>query len=140
MQQPIDGMILSCIVLKDKQTISELLKKLSADSTNFIAVVDEEGRAVGVATENDLLKLLKLQPIAGVQAVVTDDFGAEIFGQKVSDIMARDPLKVKKNATAKDVLGMMTSNNLRSILVVDDENRPLGYVRLSDVMKRMARE
>jgi CBS domain-containing protein len=133
-------MILKCVVIRKDQSIKDLLKMLSEESSNFIAVVDEEGKAVGVATENDLLKLLKLEPIPGVQAVVTSDVGEEILKQSVSAIMAKEPVKLKNDATTKEALEIMTSNSFRYLLVVDDDGRPVGYVRLMQLLKKMVKE
>lgn len=140
MEQPIGKMILKCVVIRKDQSIKDLLKMLSEESSNFIAVVDEEGKAVGVATENDLLKLLKLEPIPGVQAVVTSDVGEEILKQSVSAIMAKEPVKLKNDATTKEALEIMTSNSFRYLLVVDDDGRPVGYVRLMQLLKKMVKE
>jgi CBS domain-containing protein len=133
-------MILKCVVIRKDQSIKDLLKMLSDESSNFIAVVDEDGKAVGVATENDLLKLLKIEPIPGVQAVVTSDVGEEILKQSVSAIMAKEPVKLKMDATTKDALEIMTSNSFRYLLVVDDDGRPVGYVRLMQLLKKMVKD
>jgi arabinose-5-phosphate isomerase len=137
-EQQIDKMLLKCVVIRSDQSVKDLLRMLSADGSNFVAVVDAEGKAVGVATENDLLKLLKLEPIAGVQAVVTSDVGREIFDQPVTSIMTKEPVRLRNTATAKEALETMVSSGLRYMLVVDYDGKPAGYVRLMQVLKRMA--
>ncbi len=140
MHEPIEKIMLKCETIRSKQSIKELLKILSTNRSNFIVVVDEEGKAEGIATENNLLKLLKVEPIPGVQAVINDDVGKSIFNGSVSSIMTKDPIKVKKSATTHDALNIMISQDSRYVLIVDDDDMPLGYVRLSDVMKKLVGE
>ena len=140
MQDPIEKITLKCGTMSEDQSIKDLIKKLHEDRSNFIVVVNGDGRVAGIATENDLMKLMKLQPFPGMQAVVNENIGEDTFNQPVSGIMTKDPKRVKNTATTKDVLHAMISQEVRYLLVVDDENRPIGYVRLSDVMKNMVNE
>ena len=44
MQQPVEKIMHECGTIRSTQSIADLLKKIPSDKTNFIAVVDEEGK------------------------------------------------------------------------------------------------
>lgn len=74
---------------------------------------DSEGRLVGVLPLRDLV----LAP----------------RGQRVADIMIRDPLKVVHGVTLEELQHTFDSRPLFGLPVVDDDGRLLGVVRRSDV-------
>jgi CBS domain-containing protein len=80
-----------------------------------------EGHLVGIITERDILRATAahLGPLENV---------------KVADVMTRDVITCSPNDGVEDVMGLMTTNRIRHLPVVE-EGRLVGLVSIGDVVK-----
>lgn len=103
-------------VLKD--VIAEMTQKRLGVTT----VVDADGRLVGVITDGDLRRLhLRPGPITEFRA---------------RDFMSAHPKLVESDALAATALAIMeTSGPITSLVIVDDNRRPLGVIHLHDILR-----
>jgi CBS domain-containing protein len=65
--------------------------------------------------------------------------GLEGIGAKVQvrDIMSSPVITAKENDTIEKLAKLMDENDIGSVVVVDDEGKPLGIVTERDIMKRV---
>lgn len=53
---------------------------------------------------------------------------------KAGDIMSRDVITIKKDASIEELADLLTQNKISGVPVVDDENRVIGIVSQKDLL------
>lgn len=96
-------------------SLKESIDRMYEARVSSIVAVDGAGRATGILTERDLLRLLSTSGTKGLDATL---------GQ----VMTRPVAAVDGNAFVYVALGKMTRLGLRHLVVVDGERRPIGMV------------
>ena len=114
--------------------------------TTEIVVVGEE------ATRGEVVDYIRFHDIAPDQLdnIVLIDREAALAGavpvtrlllatsdQRVSDLVFEPRLSVTPDTDDKDVFELFDKYNLRSLIVVDAENRPIGAITVDDVVHRL---
>jgi arabinose-5-phosphate isomerase len=94
---------------------------LLAERRGTVAVVDAEGRLLGVVTGGDLTRLMERE----------DQF----FAIPVADVMTRDPKTAQPDQLAAAAVGVMERHGVMALPVVDSARRVLGMVHLHDLMR-----
>ena len=94
---------------------------------NGFPVVTREGRLVGMVTKGDLLR---------VACAALDD--PQVWGQPVSRFMAHGVLALRPMDSLRSAVQYMTESKLRSLPVIDADNRVLGMVSRNDLMLAIA--
>jgi arabinose-5-phosphate isomerase len=100
-----------------KQVILEMTSKRMGTTT----VVNHKGELVGVFTDGDLRRLVER----------TD----EIFSLKAGQVMTKNPKKIDGDELAAKALNLMESFAITSLIITDDNNKPVGIVHLHDILK-----
>lgn len=98
-----------------KDAIIELSKK----GLGAVAVVDDEGKVLGIITDGDLRRQLEK--------------GADVYSLRVEDVMSKKPLSVSKDMLAVEALRILKEKNI-SCLLVSENNRAIGLIRLQDII------
>jgi CBS domain-containing protein len=94
---------------------------------NAFPVVTREGRLVGVVTKGDLLR---------VACLALEDPG--VWQQPVSRFMAHGVLALRPTDSLASAVEYLTEARLRSLPVIDDEQRIVGMVSRNDLMDVIA--
>ncbi|HEX2203500.1 MAG TPA: KpsF/GutQ family sugar-phosphate isomerase [Longimicrobium sp.] len=94
---------------------------LLAERRGTAAVVDGEGRLLGVVTSGDLTRLMEREE--------------HFFPIPVSEIMTRDPRTAEPDQLAASAVGVMERHGIMALPVVDERRRVLGMVHLHDLMR-----
>ena len=113
-----DVMSVDVATISCRATVLEAAKLMLDRRISGLAVVNEEGRLVGIVTEGDLLRRAEigteLHPsMPNLQAI--DDpklFGeySKSHGRHVEDIMTRDVVRVFENTPLAEVAALMALN------------------------------
>ncbi|WP_142846914.1 DUF294 nucleotidyltransferase-like domain-containing protein [Telmatospirillum sp. J64-1] len=96
-------------------TLQQACKRMYAEGVSSLVVTDGQGRCAGILTERDLLGLVSRKGVAALDL-------------PLGEIMSFPVHSVPADAFLFVALGRMTRLGLRHLVVVDDENRPLGMV------------
>jgi arabinose-5-phosphate isomerase len=99
----------------------EMLGEMTGKGLGFTAVVDGDGRAVGIFTDGDLRRLIER--------------GADLRALHAEDVMHRQPRSVSADALAVDAAEIMERHRVTSVLAVDAEGRLVGAVNSNDLMR-----
>lgn len=94
---------------------------LLAEKRGTVAIVDSDGRLLGVVTAGDLTRLMERD----------DDF----FAIAVSEVMTRDSKTARGDELAASAVGRMERAGIMALPVLDDERRVAGMVHLHDLMR-----
>jgi len=101
--------------------LTDALLEISEKGMGMTAVVDGEGRPVGVFTDGDLRRL-----IAKVQ-----DFSTVV----IRDVMHADPRRIHPEQLAVDAVAVMEEFRINQMLVTDAEDRLVGALHIHDLTR-----
>ena len=118
MSNVFDGLISGFIdktlsIQEGNQNVSDSVKKMEEYGTDSLLVRDE-GEIKGIVTYKDVLF-----------DVVSK--GKDPTKVKIKEIMHTPLLTIQKNAKIKDAISLMTKNNVRRLVVLDDKV-PIGVI------------
>lgn len=109
-----------------------------------LPVLDEQGAAIGIVSEGDLLRRTELgtvRPQPGwIQFVVDPDRLAETYarehGRRVSDVMTRTLVTVSPEATLAEAAELMARHRIRRVPVIE-HGRLAGIVARADLLRAL---
>jgi arabinose-5-phosphate isomerase len=109
------------------RSAGEMLRRITAFKVGAIAVIDAEGRLVGLVTDYDVRK-----------AIASGPRMKALNARRIRDIMNPSPVVVFSDERAVDALGMMMRGSKpKAVLpVVDRENKAVGMIHLPDLIAR----
>lgn len=101
----------------------ELLVEMTSKGLGCVVLTDAEGRLVGFMTDGDLRRGLQRHP--------------DLLAMEPSALMTRAPKTVPADSLAYDALVLMEQGErqISQLPVVDSEGRPLGVVRVHDLVR-----
>ncbi len=102
-------------------SFNELLREMTGKGLGFTAVVDADGRAIGIFTDGDLRRLIER--------------GADLRTLTAADVMHPGPRLVRAGALAVEAADVMEQHRITSVLVVDDGGRLVGALNSNDLMR-----
>lgn len=97
----------------------EAVGVLSRKHFGCVGVLDEDGRLCGIVTEGDMARNL----------------ARNLAELAVDDIMTRTPKTVKKTVLATGALATLEKHHIGALIVVDDDNRPIGLIHFHDLLR-----
>lgn len=101
-------------------TMKECLAPL-AERRGTVAVVDRDGRLLGVVTSGDLTRLMEREE--------------HFLAVAVSEVMTRSPRTAEAGELGAAAVGVMERHGIMALPVVDDDGRVVGMVHLHDLMR-----
>ncbi len=90
-----------------------------------IIVTNEEGRAIGVFTERDLLRLVASN--VGLDALT------------VGDVMSRNVIVIEEDASLIKAVHIMAKHGIRHLPIVDEDGKVIGIISIRDAAIALAR-
>ena len=107
--------------LTPSEPTEAVVDTISAGGFGMACVIDAAGRVAGIITDGDLRRHL-----AGTSSLA---------GRRARDLMTPDPVTIGPGTLAAEALNRMESRRITSLIVVDDDRRPLGLVHLHDLWR-----
>jgi arabinose-5-phosphate isomerase len=100
---------------------SELMREMSAKGLGASAIVDAQGRVLGIFTDGDLRRLIEK--------------GADLRRVQARELMHPNPRTMRDDALAAEAAQMMEQYRITSVLVVDADGVLVGAVNTNDLMR-----
>lgn len=100
---------------------SDLMREMGAKGLGASAVVDTQGRVLGIFTDGDLRRLLEK--------------GVDVRTIFAGQVMHPAPKTILKTALAVEAVDLMEQNRITSILVVDESGILCGALNSNDLMR-----
>ncbi|HEY5925743.1 MAG TPA: CBS domain-containing protein [Kofleriaceae bacterium] len=110
-----DLMTTQLITIKASEPLKEARADMQIGVIRHLPVVDDRGRLVGVVSDRDLLATKR--------------------AQRVADVMTRDVITTRPDASAVEAASAMLDNKISSVLVVDDTMQLVGMVTQTDYLE-----
>jgi arabinose-5-phosphate isomerase len=110
-----------CATVGVGQPVREALLAMTGAKSGCVAVVEDDQTLAGIMTDGDLRRHLIETP--------------NLVDLPVEEIMTRDPVTLKKEMLALEILNIYEQHNIDDLIVVDAENRVIGAVDIQDMPK-----
>ena len=108
--------------VEDTTSIQEVAKKMKARDVSSLVVVDPNGKPVGIVTERDIVTKVCINDIP-TSTVISEE------------IMSTPLITIKGKSSTSTAAEMMIKNDVRHLLVIDDENKPIGIITPLDLTR-----
>jgi arabinose-5-phosphate isomerase len=99
----------------------DLMREMSAKGLGASAIVDPQGRVLGIFTDGDLRRLIEK--------------GVDLRATKAHEVMHQRPRTVNRDALAVEAAELMEEHRITSVLVVDEQGLLCGAVNSNDLMR-----
>ncbi len=108
------------ITIHPDASLREAARKMADEKIGFLVVVDpnDPGRVIGVLSERDIINA----------------FGYGREDSKVRDVMKTDVISVRYDDTVYRAARLLSENNIRHLVVVDEEGRLKGVLSIKDLV------
>ncbi len=108
-------------VVHEDALLQEVVEEISRKGFGTTAVVDRDGRLVGIITDGDLRR-----------ALLRD---GKIFEKRAHQIMTRNPITIGREELASRALKIMEDKKITCLLVPDEEGKLEGLLHLHDLWR-----
>lgn len=104
-------------------SMKEVLVEMTSKRLGVTAVMDGDGRLVGVITDGDLRRALERYP--------------DLLQRRASEIMTRNPKGIEADALAAEAVKRMEEHSITSLFVFErpGDRVPVGIIHLHDLLK-----
>ena len=101
--------------------VMEVLKKMTKCRTGAAAIVDAEGKLAGVFTHGDLARHYQTH--------------ADLGTSPVGNFMTKNPVTIRGDKLAAEALHVLKTHRIDDLIVVDEDNRPVGIIDSQDLSR-----
>ena len=102
-------------------SLSELMREISAKGLGAAAIVDAQGRAIGIFTDGDLRRLIET--------------GRDLRPLRAADVMRPGPRHIAASALAAEAAQAMEQHRISVLLVLDEQGALQGILGSHDLMR-----
>ena len=103
-------------------TVSEALVEMSRKRLGMTAIVDGDGRLLGLYTDGDLRRSL-------------DDADVDLRSTRIDAVMTREPRTIDADALAVEAAQLMEAHKINALLVLDAERKVVGALNIHDLLR-----
>ncbi len=114
------------VTIREHETVAQAARLLIEHNIGALPVTDSKGAPVGLISERDL-----------VQALESEE--GEVRSLSASRVMRAPAPSCGEDATVREVMGRMTRDRLRHLIVVTDEEL-VGVISVGDLVKHRLEE
>jgi arabinose-5-phosphate isomerase len=108
-------------VVSSDAVIRDVLKAMTAVRTGAAVVADGDGRLIGIFTHGDFVRNFQSD--------------AKVGERLVADLMTLNPVTVHQDKLAVEVLNLLERHRIDDLVVVDDDQKPVGIVDSQDLTR-----
>jgi arabinose-5-phosphate isomerase len=101
--------------------LSDALLEMTAKRLGMTAVLDAAGSLTGVFTDGDLRRTL--------------DRNIDVHKTPIREVMTHNPKTIRPGLLAAEALQIMDTNKINALLVVDEDNKPVGALNMHDLLR-----
>ena len=103
-------------------SLGEALLEMSRKRLGVTAVVDADGRLLGLFTDGDLRRTL-------------GDRRVDVYATTIGEVMTRDPVTIGSEALAVEAARLMETRKINALVVLDDSQRVVGALNVHDLFR-----
>ena len=122
-------------VIDEESSVPDLLLEMNSKGLGLACVVDSAGGFKGVFTDGDLRRLLS-QCESPLQLSVAQAWQ----NSRREDSETPAPVTITAESLAAEALGLMRDHRITSLVVLEDDGKPRGIVRMVDLLREGIQE
>jgi len=103
-------------------SLSEALLEMTQKGLGMTGIVDAGGRLAGIFTDGDLRRVL-------------DHGEVNVHQTGIAEVMTRNCKTVRPRQLAVETLSLMEQYKINSLMVVDEQQRPVGALNMHDLLR-----
>jgi arabinose-5-phosphate isomerase len=107
--------------VKPDTSVREALLQMTAARSGAVAIVDDDNKLLGIFTDGDFRR-----------GITKDDL---LLNSKISEAMTKDPITIKQNAMAIEIMKIIEKRKIDDIIAVDENGKFMGMVDVQDLPK-----
>jgi arabinose-5-phosphate isomerase len=107
-------------VVRENASLKDVIIEITSKRLGTTCVLNDRGILTGIVTDGDLRRLLE-------QTLDIKELIAK-------DIMTKKPKVLRESYLASFALQQMENFKITSLIIIDDENKPIGIVHLHDLI------
>ena len=108
-------------IINDKQCLKDALIEMSAKGLGMTAIVDDNNKLAGLFTDGDLRRILEQR--------------VDIHNTLISEVMTRSCTTATPDMLAAEALNIMENKRINGLIVIDDNQHPIGALNMQDLLK-----
>jgi arabinose-5-phosphate isomerase len=108
-------------LIKQGVTISHALLEMSSKGLGMTGILNSNNELAGIFTDGDLRRML--------------DQGMNIQTTLIEDVMSKNPKTIHPHILAVEALNIMDKSKITALMVVDDNNVPVGALNMHDLLR-----
>ncbi len=142
-----DVMIFDISAVFEDDTVEKVVDMMSKQYITGVPVVDKDMHVVGFITDNDIMKASIPSYFALLQSASflpdTNQFVRNMLNIKdhpVSEYMSKPPIVIREDEPLIHAADLMMRHNIKTIPVVDENNRLIGIITKIDILKAALEE
>ncbi len=108
-------------IVKESALIKDALVEMSLKGLGMTAIINDSQQLVGLFTDGDLRRIL--------------DEKIDIHRDEISSVMTLSPTVAQADMLAAQALNIMENKKINGLIVVDDENCPVGAMNMHDLLR-----
>ncbi|PCK30624.1 KpsF/GutQ family sugar-phosphate isomerase [Pseudoalteromonas piscicida] len=108
-------------MVSSKCTVKEALFEMSAKSLGMTAIVNEQSQLQGIFTDGDLRRIIEQK--------------VDIHTTPITQVMTAKSTTARATMLAAEVLNIMENKRINGLIVVDDNNVPVGALNTQDLLR-----
>lgn len=121
------------LTVREDEELGHVVQKLMEQGLKRLPVVDADGRLVGVVSRLDILRA-----VAGNGAGQQERTPTPKPGRTIGEVMSRNIPIVHVNDDLTDVLQTMLKADIKRVIVLDEQEKPIGIITDGDVVARVS--
>ena len=108
-------------IIRSNSTIADVVELLEADDAGALVVTNDEKTILGIITERDVTRALRLH-------------GAKTLEVPVADVMTRDVITCKRGQPINKILELMDEHQVHHVPITDNDEL-CGIINMLDLVK-----
>jgi len=108
-------------VVNENQTVMDAIMAMTKAKAGSSIVINDEGKLAGIFTDGDFRRNISN--------------GLNDFSLKIKEIMTKNPVSVRNDLFAVDVLKVFESRKIDDLPVIDENGLVVGYIDIQDLPK-----
>ncbi|AIY64057.1 KpsF/GutQ family sugar-phosphate isomerase [Pseudoalteromonas piratica] len=108
-------------IVSEVTTIKNALLEMTAKGLGMTAVVSQNNTLQGIFTDGDLRRILEQR--------------IDIHATAISDVMTKQCTTAPETMLAAEALNIMETKKINGLIVVDQQQRPIGALNMQDLLK-----
>lgn len=133
-----DLMTSQVFTVEQHDMIDRVFFLLHYEKVRHLPVV-EKGKVIGIVSDRDLYKALGPKSNSNSVETVEGKTVLQVVPQKVQHIMKRGVLTVNPDTYASEAATIMAENKVGALPVVDKNNKLVGIVSATDILRVFAK-